>query len=942
MIELLRELHGDREFEIFTNYEKKRESKPIFWSEAVSSINLERIESLNKDKRGVWFTPNSLKNGKRLKPFVETFNAVVLDFDTESEKGDVLDTLLTLQLKPSSIIETKNGYHAYWFLEKGSVKDVDEYETLQRLMKERLGSDSAAIGAERLYRLPNYYHWKDPDNPFLCTEVHRDYEKIYSKESLIHKFGGKKSYDSIFTKKVRYYSSGKPIKINDFNDPGDVKDIVRGCAAFAEIEKKKEPIHDERLALVWTYANLGNDGLEHLRHLAKGWNDYDADVTESNIKYAVQKGYKAPTCDWLISNGICKGRCTDIRDYKKPIDLYYHPVRQLPVPFDNRTKVNSVDIIESKEHMEVMERVVAVLENNGQVLSDVHKGAILSIAKTVMSPIYNDKPICVPAVPGLGKTTFIIEFLKQMAEVDPTYGAVIVVERQDTMDEIVEALGISKGFTIKRNDKTIYSESYYRGYAMKGYSKDYCLKDYPVYKPSQCRTCDVGFSKCRVKFNFAEQQKHPFVVISHSRLFRMSDKDDLLESLRYWKKGGEKHKRKTLLIDEKPKMMDVVPTFSSTWDQLISDTAKFVHGYSNEVNAAVSRVRNIYSYPDEHESVGVLDADFRWSTNFTEDWNSYYMGDYPNYPELLENIITEGGWYSKSEHSVSTIHFSKTYWQDYSTFVFDGTAGLDPEYREDRFYFLDVEQLKTFNNLHIHVCMDRNLSLAYHNKQKNFPEKFSKDILKIAESGKTYVACYKRYEDDYKSYLDGEVNIIIKHYGETRGSNDLIECVNIVCTGILHKGESHYLAKTKAIKGGEISYEVKTPDTVRRFEDVQVEEVKLYDTVTDLVQEIFRTKLRNHSSDEEIHVYLTTRDTQIISALKEYFVGCHVHRDWKPKAIVGDRENFRLFVTEHRDDYKTNTKLVKAFRNQDNKLTPKDLYEVLGIKSNHAKIYLEH
>ncbi|MCH8326018.1 MAG: hypothetical protein IIB83_05595, partial [Bacteroidetes bacterium] len=55
---------------------------------------------------------------------METFNAIVLDFDFKDEtkkgKQEALSSLLKLQLIPSSIVETKNGYHVYWFLEKGS------------------------------------------------------------------------------------------------------------------------------------------------------------------------------------------------------------------------------------------------------------------------------------------------------------------------------------------------------------------------------------------------------------------------------------------------------------------------------------------------------------------------------------------------------------------------------------------------------------------------------------------------------------------------------------------------------------------------------------------------------------------------------------------------------------------------------------------------------
>ena len=105
---------------------------------------------------------------------------------------------------------------------------------------------------------------------------------------------------------------------------------------------------------------------------------------------------------------------------------------------------------------------------------------------------------------------------------------------------------------------------------------------------------------------------------------------------------------------------------------------------------------------------------------------------------------------------------------------------------------------------------------------------------------------------------------------------------------------------------------------IRRFNEESVEAVKLFETVTELIQEIFRTQLRNHSSKEDIHVYLSTRDTMIINLLKDYFVGCDVSRDWLLEAIVGNRERFMKFVEKNKDIYKSKRKLVKKFIDKGN------------------------
>ena len=265
--------------------------------------------------------------GKRKAEFIESFNAVVLDLDSGKEGDDIdviekskqanLAMLLGLQLPPNVIVETKNGLQPYWLLLPNEITDNETYKSIQSMMQIKLGADPGAIGGERLYRMPGFYHWKDPNDPFLCQIVHADYARRYALDELAHKYGGQRKLTELKKKSISKRYTGKAIRIDGFNKPGDINDIAIGCKAFRRIEQDKAPNHNERLAMLYTYVNLGNPGLEHIREVAQNWNDYEnPDFTEYMIKYAIDKGYHATPCRWMIDCGMCEGRCANIGNHQ--------------------------------------------------------------------------------------------------------------------------------------------------------------------------------------------------------------------------------------------------------------------------------------------------------------------------------------------------------------------------------------------------------------------------------------------------------------------------------------------------------------------------------------------------------------------------------------------------------------------------------------------------
>jgi hypothetical protein len=392
---------------------------------------------------------------------------------------------------------------------------------------------------------------------------------------------------------------GTPIQIADFDGTGSVDSIFKGCEVFTELLTKRDASHNERLALLWTLTNLGSGGLKQFREIAKQWNDYKKDVTEQEIDFAINKGYNAPTCKWLQDKGLCSGQCYQIRNYRKPIDFYYHPWSPLAKVNANRVTYPISNIVATKEQRYMRDMVVDLFEKRGQTMSQQHKGIILDIFRLLSAQIHNDKPIVIPAVPGLGKTTLIIIAIVFNLKYKLNFGAVLVVERLDTIQEITDTIN------------SYFDED--KAYPMMGYEAGYCKEGYTKYKPSQCRTCPVKVADCRVKNNYQRQKQFPIVVISHKRLFDMSEKRDLLEALRYWESTpsvglgkidlNSTHQRPLLLIDERPTLVENVPTTTQTLTTLLADVKKYTPGFYPEVLSGVNLIRDHYTSPDDYQHI---------------------------------------------------------------------------------------------------------------------------------------------------------------------------------------------------------------------------------------------------------------------------------------------------------------------------------------------------
>jgi hypothetical protein len=141
----------------------------------------DKLEYWNKQNYGIFWSINSFKNGKRTADNLIKINAWAVDID-EGTKEEQLIRIEKAPLHPSMLIETKSGYHVYWFS-----RDATE-ENYKNIVERRLvyffNSDVKAKDICRVLRVPNFYHCKDIDNKFLIKLVYKNKLSYFEREMM--------------------------------------------------------------------------------------------------------------------------------------------------------------------------------------------------------------------------------------------------------------------------------------------------------------------------------------------------------------------------------------------------------------------------------------------------------------------------------------------------------------------------------------------------------------------------------------------------------------------------------------------------------------------------------------------------------------------------------------------------------------------------------------
>lgn len=131
-------------------------------------------------KNDLYFIPNG---GGMKSNDITQFNAFFIDLDCgRDENGNYypihhvkqykhtqLEKLKIFDIPPNALVETRNGYHAYWFIKETITKE--QWQEIEKFLVKYFNADSKVCSPAHQMRIPGTWWMKNRDEPFLCKLV---------------------------------------------------------------------------------------------------------------------------------------------------------------------------------------------------------------------------------------------------------------------------------------------------------------------------------------------------------------------------------------------------------------------------------------------------------------------------------------------------------------------------------------------------------------------------------------------------------------------------------------------------------------------------------------------------------------------------------------------------------------------------------------------------
>ena len=178
---------GNANVTLWEAYNKERIKTNVWFCVNEPRIITEKNRTKRVSGRTITFKPRVTED--RRAEQIQRFNAFYVDIDFRNENNEHLDdfavfkqkkgldkALLNLPIKPSAIVDTRNGYHIYYALQdKDKDIDLNEWQATERAVYRHIRdhitpyADAAATDAPRVLRMPCTLHKKEDSAPYFVT-----------------------------------------------------------------------------------------------------------------------------------------------------------------------------------------------------------------------------------------------------------------------------------------------------------------------------------------------------------------------------------------------------------------------------------------------------------------------------------------------------------------------------------------------------------------------------------------------------------------------------------------------------------------------------------------------------------------------------------------------------------------------------------------------------
>lgn len=178
-------------FQWFLDYEQENQQVEPGLRHGMLSKYRRFLRDMNHRGAGIYFTVNQTDGRGRRKENITRIRAYMIDIDgidSNHKKTRALREIYKSPVKPSLIVQTRNGLHVYWYSTGEEPVDPVDYRRVNGRIAHALGGDMNARDISRVMRLPGFLHQKDPDNPVRVKIITEQPENIYTRDELFEAF----------------------------------------------------------------------------------------------------------------------------------------------------------------------------------------------------------------------------------------------------------------------------------------------------------------------------------------------------------------------------------------------------------------------------------------------------------------------------------------------------------------------------------------------------------------------------------------------------------------------------------------------------------------------------------------------------------------------------------------------------------------------------------
>ena len=273
-------------FQLFDDDKDRKDKKLARVIHGSLDEHWHQLVELNNKGAGIFITVNETDGGGRKEENIVRIRAVYQD-DDDGFQG-------TYPLPPSIQVQSSPGkFQRYWLCSDVS---FEQFKDLQERLIESYGCDKNVKDLTRVFRLPGFFHRKNPDHPYLVRLVEPSPGMVYGAEELKRAFRRKTDLSQFWVKDLdaaEIASYGKVVRLKSpsqqlLDAEGEEASIVSALAALPQT------FADDRNLWRDIGMALHSSGLPNARELFDEWSMGSAKYDEAGqdtLWNSLTKGY---------------------------------------------------------------------------------------------------------------------------------------------------------------------------------------------------------------------------------------------------------------------------------------------------------------------------------------------------------------------------------------------------------------------------------------------------------------------------------------------------------------------------------------------------------------------------------------------------------------------------------------------------------------------------